>query len=807
MDWLAKLLFGVKPARWAAGGHWRLEFLAAPRHDMALVAGLVAMIGAWGVWYLYRKEGRGIRLPMQAVLAGLRMIVLVMVVVMMLEPELVFTRQEMIPSNLVVLKDASDSIQLRDAYADTAQAEQIAAAMELPGKTNELRQQTRAQLADRLLKNGLLEKLSADGDRRVSLHEFTGQILSPTTAQTATHPTIDRAATAIGAAIRQAIAGQQGQPLAGILLLSDGDSNTGEAPAKAAEFAAAEGVPVVSIALGTPEGPRNAKIVKLDVSPVVFVRDSNTLHVLIESRGMTKQNATVVLERARDGGNWEEVGRQALVLEESGRVQTAEFAFNEQKPARLQMRARLEDVGPQINESDLVAVADVRAISEKIRVLFIAGETFPEVEFIRNAITRDKSLVASTWLQTADPNYEQPGQPSIKALPATMEELDEYDCVVLYDPDPTLWSSEFPQMLSDFVSQSGGGLIYIAGERNTKDLFDHPDDPASLWLSLLPVVVEPGLYHTDVSVRLSAREAWKLEIPQEGMSDAIFSFAEKPEQNAAVISNLPGMYWHFPVTRAKPGATVLARHGDPRMRNEYGQHVLLATQLVGPGRSFFVGFDSTYRWRYLDDQYFAGFWARMIDRAGRNKRLGGRYPYSLSADRASYRPGSQVTLTARFNNPSDRDRAIEALHGEVEAAGSSSPQAITLVPKAGEPAAFETNFTVDKSGMYSVRVWNGDPDAQGNVRAATLQIPVELANPEFDQLGRDIATLQNIARITGGQVFDLATASKTADAFKIHRVARTLEDRQEVWDGPIFYGTMLAALFAEWVLRKRCRLV
>ena len=52
------------------------------------------------------------------------------------------------------------------------------------------------------------------------------------------------------------------------------------------------------------------------------------------------------------------------------------------------------------------------------------------------------------------------------------------------------------------------------------------------------------------------------------------------------------MYWHFPVTRAKPGATVLARHGDPRMRNEHGQHVLLATQLVGPGRTFFVAFDS-----------------------------------------------------------------------------------------------------------------------------------------------------------------------------------------------------------------------
>src|SRR5204863_521766 len=83
----------------------------------------------------------------------------------------------------------------------------------------------------------------------------------------------------------------------------------GEPPAKAGEFAAAEGVTVVSLATGTPEGPRAASLTKIDVSPVVFVRDPNPLHVLIESRGMAHQPATVVLERSRDGGPWEEIGR------------------------------------------------------------------------------------------------------------------------------------------------------------------------------------------------------------------------------------------------------------------------------------------------------------------------------------------------------------------------------------------------------------------------------------------------------------------------------------------------------------------
>ena len=72
---------------------------------------------------------------------------------------------------------------------------------------------------------------------------------------------------------------------------------------------------------------------------------------------------------------------------------------------------------------------------------------------------------------------------------------------------------------------------------------------------------------------------------------------------------------------------------------------------------------------------------------------------------------------------------------------------------------------------------------------------------------QDLATLQTIARVTGGAVFDLAEAHRAAEAFKVRRVARTLEDRQEVWNAPLIWGGLLVALFAEWVLRKLVRLV
>ena len=48
---------------------------------------------------------------------------------------------------------------------------------------------------------------------------------------------------------------------------------------------------------------------------------------------------------------------------------------------------------------------------------------------------------------------------------------------------------------------------------------------------------------------------------------------------------------------------------------------------------------------------------------------------------------------------------------------------------------------------------------------------------------------------------------RVADAFKIKRVARVLEDRQEIWDAPLLFATILLALFLEWILRKKFRMV
>src|SRR4051812_3518288 len=131
MNSLLHHLFGIDPAPWAAGGEWHVRFLSMPRGGAALLLLVALPLAAWGGMYLYRREGRNLALPVRVMLGTLRMTVLLGILAMILEPVLVFTKQEFVPSNLLVLTDRSSSMDLRDAYTDAGTAQRMTTALKL----------------------------------------------------------------------------------------------------------------------------------------------------------------------------------------------------------------------------------------------------------------------------------------------------------------------------------------------------------------------------------------------------------------------------------------------------------------------------------------------------------------------------------------------------------------------------------------------------------------------------------------------------------------------------------------------------
>jgi hypothetical protein len=804
-------LFGLKQAPdWASGGSWQIQFHSLPQGLWAIGYLGLAILGIAGIWYLYRGELSTVRLGVRLLLVTLRALVLTCVAFMLLELVLVITKRESIPSHLLVLVDTSESMGLNDPYPQDDSLGQLANKLGYKS-ASAMRKQGRLELARRALGN-VLGELSED--REVSLYGFSHQSVALSKDEVAALKP-KGTETAIGDALSTALAEHRGQPVAGILIVTDGQSNAGEDPRKAAEQAGKQSVPIVSLAVGTEQGPSNARLAAIEADPVVFVRDTAEIGVLVEGHGMQGRTGVVTLEKRQDGA-WSEVGREEVAFNEEAASKRLNFKITPDIVGEIELRARVADLGDELTDADNFATHAMKVVRQQIRVLLIAGAPSPEMQFLRNALLRDTGLEFACWLQTAGDGYEQMGTRPIRRLPINRQELELYDVIILFDPDMRALGPAWSELLSQFVGTSGGGLVYVAGEMHTRNLFDGVASESAEsggatvdngWLRTLPVVADPGLYKSSAEVALSAREPWNLELTSEGSADPIFQFDADPSRNREILASLPGMYWHFPVTRAKPGAMVLARHGDPRMRNSFGRNVLLAMHRYGPGRTAFLAFDSAYRWRYLHEEYFDGFWARLIDRMGRSKALGGRYPFSLTSDKSTYRTGDRITIRAKAIDSGEGVGAVADLRGEVELAGQA-PVPLEMESLADQLGVAESAFTANEAGVYSVRLLPGNISAQGDpsVRPATLNLRVETAHSELERPKLDRALLEDVARSSGGSVVMLTNFDQVPAAFKVKQVGRLLEYRNELWDAPIIFGSLMVLLTLEWIVRKRSRM-
>ena len=612
---------------------------------------------------------------------------------MLLEPVWVSSLRETVPSHLAIVLDDSESMRFSDPYTDDSRAVALAADMKLEsagGKTpvERLRETPRLGLVQEVLRPDLDSLARGRSSTSTTWTRRPGRARRmPAQSRKLDDVQPKRPISPLGDAIRGVLASHRGQPVAGIVLATDGRSNTGEDPLRAAEAAVRQNIPIYAIAAGADEGPRNIRLAEIEASPVVFVRDPMTLGVVVEARGLrtprrpwsssSGSTRAAGSRSAASGSCW------ARTASSSGR----RSGSRPRSVGQYEYRARVEDAGPELTQDDNVATAAVRVVRQQIRVLLIAGEPSPEVQFLRNALQRDQHVDFSAWMQHADPGFRQPGDRPIARLPNDLAELRRYDAVLLVDPDMRALGPQWPEMLTNFVGQDGGGLIFVAGELHSQQLFEsaEPRSPGGEWTRILPVVREPGLFRTEAEVRLSSQNTYTLELTPEGRGDPVFEFNADPIRNRSILTSLPGMYWSFPVTRARPGAVVLARHGDPRMQNQYGRQVLLASQLYGPGRTVFIGFDSTYRWRYLSEDYFDGFWARLVDRVGRNKALGGRFPFQVNLGKNVYRVGDRVSVSIRYTDPAATAEASE-LAAELEIAGRP-PEPLAVRSRARRPRA------------------------------------------------------------------------------------------------------------------------
>ncbi len=785
-----------------------------PAWALALLA---ALLLGWVV-LIYRRDGG----PAWGRILGatLRIGLLGVTLALALRPLLLAERDRVEPSHVILLVDDSASTGTSDRYEPSDESIAIARAAGLTDSTtapstnvsadktgsSALSAHSRADLLRRTLTADDGALLAALAERnRLCVYAFSARARQQT--QPAGADDLSAALdwlrsyrpagrrTDVAAALRHVLTEPRAARIAAVVLASDGRSTADSDLAAVARLASERKVPVHAIRLGSGEPRLDIAVGPARAEETVFVRDMIAVTARVSAEGLKGETPVEVLLL---DGEQTLLTSQQISLGPDRPTADVELRHRPTSPGRLRLLVRVEPVADESNPNNNTDALEVRVLDEKVKVLYVEEYPRYEYRFLKNALIREETITASCLLLSADEGFAQEGDEPIKRFPVSMEELEQYDLVILGDVDPRGgWlSPRQMEHLVEWVGRRGGGFLMIAGTRHAPHAFlGTPPE------RLIPVRVDAG-----ITGRLDANltTSFQLRPTPEGFRSSLFRFEVDPQQNKRTLQELPGMFWHATVAGASPGAEVLAEH--PVARTVDGSMPLLVISRFGAGTIGFAGVEETWRWRRdVGGRLFDAYWLQLVRRVTRGELLGRDRRFALRADRPTAQLGESVTLVLNVLDETEAASLPNSVRVEVvdaEGAIVARPR----VSRLGKGSTqYEGTFVPTKPGSMVARL--SPALMRPGQRPPVAMVRVEAGGPELQRLEPDHQALEQIAERTGGKVVGLAGIKQMAAEIG-DRSLRIPDDLTEpLWDTKLVLALFVLIITGEWVLRKALGLV
>jgi len=811
------------------------------------------------LWTLSRFERRLVSTHIAAILLGLRLTTLAAILgTLFFEPQVTRLRREEVPGRILIAVDTSDSMRVTDPHRTIAEKLALAKRLQwthdiagdrevddwifsgapsfadtVEGRAGRRRFEaivrrmddaTRLAQAERILVPdglALIEKLKAThavelvgaNQTLVGLPTDSARLsnaLDSSRPYSQPPSAIAPALTDLKLPLARAGESIDGQTkLLGVVLLTDGRHNWGEAPQLRASELAARGVPIFPVVMAPRTAPPDVSIVEAKAqAATVFKGSTVPIEVAVRVTGWPAGPIAVKLELPPG-----EKGEPREPITETIHHGGADETYP------VVLKAKMDATGPQTLKVTAESkakddrfpannnrVVRVNVVKDRARVLLIDGEARWEFHYLHTCLGRDENMDVRSVVfrqprvtKATDETLRKFGIPA-RTMPDDPDALAGYDCIIVGDVEPAQFGSTERGRLEKYVAESGGTVVFLAGKRSMPlALIDGENEPIR---KLLPIK-NPKV--------LDAKSGFPLALTADGQRSWFLQMGDTGSESQAQWNRFPPHYWAV-TGEAKDGAEVLATALD--------QPVLLR-QNYGFGRVMYVGIDSTWRWRYkAGDTFHHRFWGQVAQWAASDRLL----------------PTSNVTGSIRFGTrePMFRPgRAIEVIVRATEdvkklSAGSlKGARVIRLPAKPGEaervvasvpfqqPEARPRDLTATVKdltpGKYALELdipeWADQlqgpvgPDGRGtNLRSPFEVLPGD--REELLDLSANEPLLEELATATGGTVYtpetldELIAKLKTETAVIEHRTARPF--RQSWW----LMGLILGLLTAEWGLRK-----
>ena len=759
MERLFSFLFKYRPLLFQEG---EIVFQAPWPLLWALALGGGA--AAVGIITYARAGGRATAVE-RGVMAGLRIAALGVLLFCLFQPTLVLT--SVVPQrNFVgVVVDDSRSMTLAD-ESGTTRADWVR--QTFGTEDNELVEALEERFALRYF------RFSSDASRVSGIEELT----------------FDGTRTDMGAALRRAQEDLSSVPLSGLVVVSDGADNSGVPLAQSLVPLQAASVPVFSVGLGEELLSPDIQVDRADAPRAVLTGTSLVLDVVITARGLEGRTVPLLVEdesrilTSRD-----------VVLPDAGEptVVRVRFTMEEAGPRRLSFRV-------PVQEGERVARNNVRTLlvevrDEREKILYFEGEPRFEVGFLRRAVQDDEHLQLVVLQRTAENKYLRlavdDSTELLSGFPRTREELFKYRGLILGSVEASYFSHDQLSMITDFVSQRGGGLLVLGG-RNALAEGGYDGTPLAEALPVLlePAATDPRAAFVEVQVRPTPA----------GLNHPATQILPGEEASLDRWDSLPPLSSLNRIVRVKPGATVLLS-GDGGGE----ERVVLAHHRYGRGKVLALPIQDSWIWQMhadvaLEDQTHETFWRQLL------RWLVDGVPEHVvtQPDRERVEVGESVRVLTEVND-STYIEVNDAIVTAVVTAADGTQQILPMEWTLERDGEYAASFQPSLRGPHDVRIEAVRDEHV--IGTDAIQVDVGPSDGEYFDAAQRRQVLERLAQETGGRYYTPETVSSLPEDLRYTGRGVTLVEERDIWDMPILFLLLLALVGSEWAFRRMKGLV
>ena len=566
----------------------------------------------------------------------------------------------------------------------------------------------------------------------------------------------------IGDAIKNVLTDHDPATLAGIVLLTDGQSNGGSDATSAMTFARRSQVAVFPVGMGSSDAPVNVRVVDLDAPRRVYPGDKFAISGVLQASGPKAVEVEVQLMDALDSDakpatnadgepipfKGEVIDSQRVKIENDGTLTPIRFELEPESVGRRRLAIRVVAPKDDRNKRDDIRDARYEVVARKLRVLAIAGGPTREYRFARNLLYRDKSIELDVWLQSGQPGMSQDADNMLTEFPGSADELFEYDAIMAFDADWLSLTVADLDMVDRWLAQQAGGMIIVAGPVYHPRWTRTRTDPRVGRISGFFPVTFSSRGPLLGGGRQGGENAWAIEFSPEARRAEFLWIADDAPKSFEVWDEYGGVYDYVGVKSSKPGAKVYGYFSDPTTEIGDSLPVYFASQFYGAGRVFFQGSGEIWRLRGASDAYFDSYYTKLLRwvSEGRLLRDSNRGVVLVEPSRAMV--GDTITVRAVLTDEQFEPLNVPEVDAKLLAPGGKIGD-LKLSPLKGEPrgGTYGGRFIVREAGSYEVRVTLGDALDEQVLRQS---IQVRLPTIELERPRRNDDELQQLASLTGG---------------------------------------------------------